>query len=106
MNPMDKKLAQNIKRYRSLLGLTQREVGKRMLTATSGWVEGNTAANTMSKIEKAERRVTAAEFYELSVIFGCGMDDLMGVTEAPDPLAGRLRTAIEDAIESVMGGAA
>lgn len=100
---IEDRLAGNIQRIRKSLKLTQREVGTRVSSAAP---DGNGPANLISKIEKGERKVSAVELYELSVILGCEMADLMGVTEARDPLAARLKNAVEDAIESVMGGAA
>lgn len=104
MSNIEATVAANVKRFRILLGLKQREVGERMLRELGADANGNVPANVMSRIEKGERKVSAAELHELSKILGCGMDELAGVTESPDPLAGKLKASIEEAIASVMGG--
>lgn len=77
----------------ALAGLLNREAGSGAYSQATVWA-----------IESGKRRVSAVELYVLARIFDVRMDDLTGYYGPFIPLAARLRTAVEDAIKSVMGG--
>jgi len=73
MRPIEVAFRQNAISARQQMGLSQRQVAKRMEAHGHGWHQ-----TTLSRIEKGERGVSLGEAADLADVFGVRLADLIG----------------------------